>query len=159
MPPRYAYWTILIDGKATAFRARERDELLPTFNQLARKNTDLVMRYFARGKLWDSPEQAEWAKHNPPKREVRTRDWRPGGTHADPRNRAGGPGNARGAGKPGGAGWKRDRTTEARKHPGHSGTQGGAEAPRASWAPRHGSTQAPKYPGTRAPKHGSTRAP
>ena len=61
MPPRYAYWTILIDGKATAFRARERDELLPTFNQLARKNADITMRYFARGRLWDNPEQAQWA--------------------------------------------------------------------------------------------------
>ena len=30
MPPRYVYWTILIDGKATAFRAREREELLQT---------------------------------------------------------------------------------------------------------------------------------
>jgi hypothetical protein len=28
MPPRYAYWTILIDGKATAFRAKESEELL-----------------------------------------------------------------------------------------------------------------------------------
>ena len=84
MPPRYAYWTILIDGKATAFRAREREELLPTFNQLARKNADIAMRYFARGKLWDNPEQAQWANRN---REVtrserRTRDWRPGGPHA-----------------------------------------------------------------------------
>jgi hypothetical protein len=60
MPPRYAYWTILIDGKATAFRAREREELLPTFNQLARKNADIAMRYFARGRLWDNPEQAQW---------------------------------------------------------------------------------------------------
>src|SRR5262245_8754973 len=92
MPPRYAYWTILIDGQATAFRARERDELLPTFNQLARKNKDIVMRYFARGRLWDSPEQAQWASQNrkplqPAER--RGRDWRPGGQHQDPRARFG----------------------------------------------------------------------
>ncbi len=88
MPPRYVYWTILIDGKATAFRAREREELLPTFNQLARKNRDIAMRYFARGKLWDTPEQAEWAARNvTPPRESRTRDWRPGGSHKDPRAR------------------------------------------------------------------------
>jgi len=89
MPPRYAYWTILIDGKATAFRARERDELLPTFNQLARKNADIVMRYFARGRLWDNPEQAQWANRN--RSEIRTeqrgQDWRPGGQHKDPRAR------------------------------------------------------------------------
>lgn len=89
MPPRYAYWTILIDGKATAFRAREREELLPTFNQLARKNADIVMRYFARGRLWDTPEQAQWANRNQvsTRTEKRDRDWRPGGQHKDPRAR------------------------------------------------------------------------
>jgi hypothetical protein len=89
MPPRYAYWTILIDGKATAFRAREREELLPTFNQLARKNADIVMRYFARGRLWDNPEQAQWANRNPEvtRKESRDRAWRPGGLHKDPRAR------------------------------------------------------------------------
>jgi hypothetical protein len=89
MPPRYAYWTILIDGKATAFRAREREELLPTFNQLARKNADIVMRYFARGRLWDNPEQAQWASRHPEvtRTERRDRAWRPGGQHKDPRAR------------------------------------------------------------------------
>lgn len=88
MPPRYAYWTILIDGKPTAFRAHERDELMPTFNQLARKNADIVMRYFSHGKLWDSPEQAQWARTTAqPPRERRGPDWRPGGTHEDPRAR------------------------------------------------------------------------
>jgi hypothetical protein len=110
MPPRYVYWTILIDGKATAFRAHEREELLPTFNQLARKNSDIVMRYFARGRLWDNPEQAQWANRNRDERpgEPRDRGWRPGGQHKDPRarfsKRTGGPEKTRGAGwtgKPG----------------------------------------------------------
>jgi hypothetical protein len=88
MPPRYAYWTILIDGKATAFRAKESEELLPTLNQLRRKNADVTLRYFARGKLWDSPEQAQWAGKNArAPQEKRNRDWRPGGTHQDPRAR------------------------------------------------------------------------
>lgn len=88
VPPRYAFWTILIDGKATAFRAKEREELLPTFAQLARTNTDIALRYFARGKLWDNPEQATWAaKHPAPMREPRGKEWRPGGTHKDPRAR------------------------------------------------------------------------
>lgn len=88
MPPRYAYWTILIDGTATSFRARDREELLPTFNQLARKNRDIAMKYFARGRLWDTPEQATWAAHNAAKpREKRGGDWRPGGAHKDPRAR------------------------------------------------------------------------
>ena len=56
MPPRFADWTILIDDKPTAFRAREREELQPTFTQLQRKNTNVVMRWFARGKLWASRE-------------------------------------------------------------------------------------------------------
>jgi hypothetical protein len=117
MPPRYAYWTILIDGQATAFRAREREELLPTFNQLARKNTNIVMRYFARGRLWDSPEQAQWANRNPaPRSEPRNREWRPGGQHKDPRarfgDRAGRAGKAGWAGKAGGAG-KAERAGQA----------------------------------------------
>jgi hypothetical protein len=88
MPPRYAYWTILIDQKPTAFRAREREELLPTFNQLRRKSTDVVMKWFARGRLWESPEAAQAAQRAPkPPLKERGRDWRPGGEHRDPRDR------------------------------------------------------------------------
>jgi hypothetical protein len=88
MPPRYAYWTILIDSKPTAFRARERDELLPTLTQLRRTNSDVVMKWFARGRLWDSPEAERAAQQRPPAaREKRGGDWRPGGTHKDPRDR------------------------------------------------------------------------
>ena len=88
MPPRYAYWTILIDQKPTAFRAREREELLPTFHQLRRKNTDVVMKWFARGRLWESPEAAQAAQRAPTSPlEKRGRDWRPGGEHRDPRER------------------------------------------------------------------------
>ena len=88
MPPRYAFWTILIDQQPTAFRARDREELLPTFNQLKRRNSDIVMRWFARGRLWDSPEQERDAQRQPrPVVERRTREWRPGGKHEDPRTR------------------------------------------------------------------------
>jgi hypothetical protein len=88
MPPRYAYWTILIDEKPTAFRAREREELLPTFHQLRRKNPAVAMKWFARGRLWESPEAAEAVQRAPkPPREKRGRDWRPGGAHRDPRDR------------------------------------------------------------------------
>jgi hypothetical protein len=86
MPPRFMFWTILIDSKPTAFRAREQAELLPTLQQLRRTNPDVVMKWFARGRLWDSPEQ-ERAARSQPKRvaEKRGRDWRPGGRHEDPR--------------------------------------------------------------------------
>jgi hypothetical protein len=88
MPPRYAYWTILIDSAPTAFRAREKDELLPTFNQLRRTNKDVVLKWFTRGKLWDTPEAADAARHVPVEpREKRGHDWRPGGMHKDPRDR------------------------------------------------------------------------
>lgn len=87
MPPRFAYWTILIDGKPTAFRARDPQELLPTLNQLKRTNTDVLMRWFARGHLWESPEAERAAARTPRPREKRGRDWRPGGEHKDPRAR------------------------------------------------------------------------
>jgi len=88
MPPRYAYWTILIDDKPTAFRAREKEELLPTFHQLQRTNPNIVFKWFARERLWNSPEEARDAQRRPrPPREHRTREWRPGGEHADPRAR------------------------------------------------------------------------
>jgi hypothetical protein len=88
MPPRFAFWTILIDNAPTAFRARERDELLPTLHQLQRKNPTAVMKWFAHGKLWDTPEQAQWARRNArPEAAKKASDWRPGGAHKDPRAR------------------------------------------------------------------------
>jgi hypothetical protein len=86
VPPRYAYWTILIDNAPTAFRARDREELEPTLTQLRRTNKNVALRWFARGRLWDSPEQAQWAAKNATP-ERRGADWRPGGTHQDPRAR------------------------------------------------------------------------
>ena len=56
MPPRFAYWTILIDDKPTAFRARDQQELLPTLTQLKRTNQNVVVKWFAQGRLWDSQE-------------------------------------------------------------------------------------------------------
>lgn len=103
MPPRFAYWTILAGGLPTAFRATDREELLPTFNRIREKHPDAEMKWFARGKLWNSPEEAQ-AQLRPPRsdvrepgdhrrpfrpreesRERRGRDWRPGGEHRDPR--------------------------------------------------------------------------
>lgn len=111
MPPRYAFWTILIDDKPTAFRARDRAELLPTFNQLQRKNPNIVMRWFARGRLWESPEAEREAQRRPaPPREHRGPAWRPGGRHEDPRQRFKSRGKDRGP---------KDRpTTDRRPHGG-----------------------------------------
>ena len=59
MPPRYTYWTILVDDLPTAFRSARREELRPTFERLRAKHPNAVMRWFARGRLWNSPEEAE----------------------------------------------------------------------------------------------------
>src|SRR3954470_16121633 len=104
MPPRFSYWTIIAGGLPTAFRAAEREELLPTFTRLKEKQPDAEMKWFARGKLWASPEEArEHAERrraaadgrtrrddrprgsDSSQREARGRDWRPGGEHRDPR--------------------------------------------------------------------------
>lgn len=87
MPPRFAYWTILIDNSPTAFRARDAQELLPTLAQLKRKNENVVLKWFSGGQLWDSPEAAREARRRPKVVEKRGADWRPGGEHRDPRAR------------------------------------------------------------------------
>ena len=78
MPPRHAYWTILIGDSPTAFRARERDELAPTFERLRAKQPDAVIKWFERGRLWASPEEARGGAPAAP-RERRGPEWRPGG--------------------------------------------------------------------------------
>src|SRR5262249_53998344 len=65
MPPRFAYWTILIDNTPTAFRARDAQELLPTLAQLKRTNENVVLKWFSGGTLWDSPEAAREARRRP----------------------------------------------------------------------------------------------
>ena len=97
MPPRFAYWTILIDNQPTAFRAREADELLPTFNRLRDKHPGAVMMWFQEGRLWNSREEAQAAfvaarreaalKKRAAEEPPRDRKWRPGGAHRDPRQK------------------------------------------------------------------------
>ena len=99
MPPRFAYWTIIAGGLPTAFRTAERDELLPTFRRIQEKHPDAEMKYFARGRLWASAEEARAAAEarraaqtrqrdsGQRNKNVRGRDWRPGGDHRDPRQK------------------------------------------------------------------------
>jgi hypothetical protein len=61
MPPRYSYWTIIIDDKPTAFRAAMLDDLLPTFNRLKQKHPTAVLMWFQRGRLWPSRQDAQAA--------------------------------------------------------------------------------------------------
>lgn len=95
MPPRYAYWTILAGGLPTAFRAALKEDLLPTFQRIRQKHPDAELRYFARGKLWSSPEEARGASQARHRDDSgtrrpetpRDRSWRPGGEHRDPRQK------------------------------------------------------------------------
>jgi hypothetical protein len=87
MPSRHTYWVIVSGAHATAFRAREREDLMPTLRQLQRTQPNTSLRWFERGRLWQSPAEARDALRarrvsGPPSR---GRDWRPGGNHADPR--------------------------------------------------------------------------
>lgn len=63
MPPRYAYWTILIDDQPTAFRAGSQDDLMPTFKRLKLKHASAKMMWWQNGKLWDSRLDAQEAMH------------------------------------------------------------------------------------------------
>lgn len=88
MPPRHTYWTIILEGKPTAFRAHTQEELLPTLRQLQSRHPDAVLMWFARGRLWKSEEESRAALvRKRPVEERRGPAWRPGGSHEDPRAR------------------------------------------------------------------------
>ena len=61
MPPRYAYWTILVDNQPTAFRSGSQDELMPTFKRLQEKHASAKMMWWQNGKLWASRIDAQEA--------------------------------------------------------------------------------------------------
>jgi len=61
---------------------------MPTLKQTQVRQPDAVMKWFARGKLWESPEQASEtmrAERFGEGVERRGAGWRPGGEHEDPR--------------------------------------------------------------------------
>ena len=61
MPPRYAYWTILVDNQPTAFRSGSQEELMPTFKRLQQKHASAKMMWWQNGKLWASRIDAQEA--------------------------------------------------------------------------------------------------
>src|SRR6478609_1241552 len=79
---RGAFWTIIVDDQPTAFRAPLREDLLPTLKQLHRQHPTAVIKWFQRGRLWETPGDAMDA-NKPPRRPGA---WRPGGEHKDPRD-------------------------------------------------------------------------
>jgi hypothetical protein len=55
-----SYWTIVMEGRPTAFRAarRDRDALLPTLKQLQSRHPETHLMWFSNGRYWRSPEDA-----------------------------------------------------------------------------------------------------
>lgn len=100
MPAPHNVWVILIGAVPTSFRAKTREELVPTFKQLQRTQPEVALRWFERGKVWENPEaaraasllKASAAKERRPRRDPalgppRGKEWRPGGEHKDPKAR------------------------------------------------------------------------
>lgn len=88
MAAPHSFWVIVDGTTPTAFRARQREDLVPTLKQLQRTQPAVVLRWFDRGQLWESPIAAREAlKMQRRLRSDRGPGWRPGGSHADPRER------------------------------------------------------------------------
>jgi hypothetical protein len=63
MPPRHAYWTILVDEQPTAFRAAMQEDLQPTFKRLKEKHASTRLVWFQNGKIWNSRLDAQEAMY------------------------------------------------------------------------------------------------
>ena len=61
MPPRYVYWTIIVDGQPTAFRSGSLEDIMPTFNRLKEKQPTAELKWFQNGQLWPSRHDAQEA--------------------------------------------------------------------------------------------------
>lgn len=83
MPPRYAYWTILVDEQPTAFRAALQDDLMPTFKRLREKHPFTRLVWFQNGKVWNSRLDAQEAMRERGER-GRSGDKRQGGFRSQP---------------------------------------------------------------------------
>jgi hypothetical protein len=88
MPPAHSFWVIVHGTVPTAFRARHREDLLPTLVQLQHTQPDVSLVWFESGRTWESPEVAREALEAR-RRLARERKptWRPGGSHVDPREK------------------------------------------------------------------------
>ena len=54
-------WVILVGNVPTSFRAKEREDLVPTFKQLQRTQPEVTLRWFERGRVWENPDAARAA--------------------------------------------------------------------------------------------------
>jgi hypothetical protein len=53
------YWTIIVDGQPTAFRAGSLEDIMPTFNRLKEKQPTAELKWFQNGQLWASRHDAQ----------------------------------------------------------------------------------------------------
>src|SRR6186997_2611187 len=86
MAKRSSYWVIVSGQQPTSFRAREREDLVPTLTQLLRTQPDTKLMYFDQGKLWETSEAADEA-FAASRGLRRGRDWRPDERPRDERPR------------------------------------------------------------------------
>ena len=177
MPPRFAYWTIILDGAPTSFRTKERDEILPLFNQLKAKNPGALLKWFSGGRLWDSPEQAkelrgvekvrrfrddraqqmkaERENGEDPLAEFRRQHGRPTDGRDDPSTRDAGDGSLRASQPPPPPGEAADEP-RLRSRPSSDPL---ADFRRQHGRPADGSDQRPPAPSAWSPDSGDTRPP
>jgi hypothetical protein len=88
LPKRFSFWVIVAGAQPTAFRARNAEDLLPTLKQLQRTQPSAELKWFERGRFWPSQEAAiADSRLRRQSATGRKLDWRPGGTHADPKAR------------------------------------------------------------------------
>ena len=146
MPPRHAYWTILVDEQPTAFRAADRESLEPTFNRLHDKHPSARMVWFQNGKIWNSRLDAQEAMRARGDR-GRAGDFRQRQTLSErPPARRNGSGESRGP--DGKLEWKPKSDVAAR--------------PKLDWKPKSEVTSSPRAPrpsSPRAPRASSPQAP
>jgi len=120
MPPRYAYWTILVDEQPTAFRASSQEDLMPTFKRLQQKNPSAKMMWWQNGKLWNSRLDAQEAMRARGEMGRRGDERQAGGFRDRKRQDAAG-------------GERRDASGKLEWKPKSAGADRG---PRKSWAPK-----------------------
>lgn len=88
MARAHSFWMIVDGTVPTAFRARSREDLLPTLRQLQRTQPEAAVVWFEAGRTWESQDAAREAREL--RRRAardRTPNWRPGGAHVDPREK------------------------------------------------------------------------
>ena len=88
MAKSHSFWVIIDGAVPTAFRGKNREDLLPTLTQLKRTQPKVVLMWFERGRVWESPIAARAAleaRRSNPRPRDRKPAWRPGGDHRDPR--------------------------------------------------------------------------